>query len=436
MALRTYCDGVNRRNFLQAGALGFLGLNLPDLLRRANAAEGKAVDKSAIFVFLHGGPTHLDTFDLKPDAPIEYRGEFKPIASKTPGMEFCELLPRMAKQSDKIALLRSVAHSQAEHTLGQRFLTTGNPPTPAIQYPGYGAVVSKEFRSPPGVPPYIKLNFGYDIAMAESIQPAGYLGVAYNPFKVNGDPNSRDFSVRALNLPDGISRERIDARRSLLEGLDTTFRDAELKSQDLDGLDKFYQQAFDMLNSPKAREAFDLSKEQASVRDGYGRHSFGQACLLARRLIEAGVRFVTINYGSWDAHGQIFPALKRKLPELDLGVAALLEDLGSRGLLEKTAVLMTGEFGRTPKVNGIGGRDHWSRAMSVVMAGAGIKGGQVIGKTNDKAEEPTENPIRPEDLAVSLYHALGIDPSKEYRTATGRPVEIVRGGKVVERLFA
>ena len=435
MPSHRYCDGISRRSFIQAGALGFLGLGLPGYLRCAHADEGKAADKSAVFIFLHGGPTHLDTFDPKPDAPAEYRGEFKPIPTTVPGMAVCELLPKIARQADKFALLRSVAHNQAEHTLGQRFLTTGNPPTPALQYPSYGSVVGKEYQSPPGVPPYIRLNFGYDVASAETTQPAGYLGVAYNPFKVNGDPNARGFSVRALNLPDGLSRERIDARRGLLEGLDTTFREVEVKSQDLDGLDKFYRQAFEMLNSPKARAAFDLSKEPVRVRDRYGRHSFGQACLLARRLVEAGVRFVTINYGSWDAHGQIFRALKQKLPELDSGVAGLLEDLGSRGLLEKTAVLMTGEFGRTPKVNGLAGRDHWSRALSVVMAGAGVKGGQVIGKTNDKGEEPVEDPLKPEDVAVSFYRALGIDPAKEYHTATGRPIEIVHGGKVIKGLF-
>ncbi|HUE73933.1 MAG TPA: DUF1501 domain-containing protein, partial [Pirellulaceae bacterium] len=260
MPSQRYCDGVSRRSFIQAGALGFLGLGLPGYLRHARAGEGKAADKSAIFIFLHGGPTHIDTFDMKPDAPAEYRGEFKPIPTNVEGMAVCELLPKLAQQADKFALLRSVSHSQAEHTLGQRFLTTGNPPTPALQYPSYGAVVSKEYQSPPGVPPYIKLNFGYDIASTETTQPAGYLGVAHNPFKVNGDPNARDFSVRALNLPDGLSKERIDARRGLLEGLDTTFREVEVKSQDLDGLDKFYQQAFEMLNSPKAREAFELSK--------------------------------------------------------------------------------------------------------------------------------------------------------------------------------
>ena len=436
MSSRAYCDGLSRRSFLKAGALGFLGL--PDYLRhvQAAAAEGQAADRSAIFIFLHGGPPHLDTFDLKPDAPAEVRGEFKPIPTNVPGVAVCELLPRLARQADKFALLRGVTHNQSEHTLGRRFLTTGNPPTPALQYPGYGSVVSKEYRSPAGVPPYIKLDFGSDLAAAETTQPAGYLGVAYNPFKVNGDPNGRDFGVRALSLPQGLSRERIDARRGLLEGLDTAFREAEVKSQDLEGLDKFYQQAFDMLNAPRAREAFDLSREPAGVRDRYGRHSFGQACLLARRLVEAGVRFVTINFASWDWHSDNFKAARNKLPQLDAGVAGLLEDLAGRGLLEKTAVLLTGEFGRTPKVNERGGRDHWSRAMSVVMAGAGIKGGQVIGKTNNKAEEPVENPVKPEDVAVSFYRALGIDPAKEYHTAAGRPIEIVRGGKVIRELFA
>lgn len=431
---RSYCDGIRRRDFLKAGTLGFLGLSLADYLRHASAAGTAAADKSAIFIYLGGGQTHMDTWDLKPDAPAEIRGEFKPITTNVPGIQISEHLPRMAKQADKYAIIRGASHNLAAHAPGQMFLRTGNRPLPSLQYPGYGSVVTKEYGAAPGVPPYVSLPVASTNGGAET---AGYLGVAYNPFSVNDDPNKDNFSVRALALPEGLSMERIDGRRGLLEGLDTTFRKVEVKSQDLAGMDKFYQQAFEILNSPKAREAFDISKESAEVRDRYGRHSFGQACLLARRLVEAGIRFVSIDFGGWDTHRNNFITLKDdKLPKLDQGMASLLEDLAGRGMLAKTGVLMTGEFGRTPKVNGTAGRDHWARAMSIVMAGAGIKGGQVIGKTNDKGEEPIERPVTPEEVAASFYHSLGIDPHKEYHTPSGRPVHIVRDGKVIKELFA
>ncbi len=455
-------DGIGRRNVLSAGLLGFLGLSLPDYLRclqsaAANAASPpKTHGTSAIYIFLHGGPSHVDTFDVKPDAPAEVRGELDSIRTNVPGLEICELLPKLARAADKFALLRSVAHTQAEHTLGQRFLTTGNPPTPALTYPVFGSVVGRERPSPAGVPPFVALSFANAIDIQENrvIDTPGYLGAAASPFQVKlgqaaprnkikgkgkGDKEAADevkIDVRALNSPSGLSADRITARHGLLRGLDAAFPDVPLISQDLAGRNRFYQQAGEMLRSPKAREAFDLSREPSDVLETYGRTAFGQSCLVARRLVEAGVRFVSINFGSWDSHGQIFPALRRQLPELDAGVAGLLQDLAARGRLKETAVLLTGEFGRTPKINGIAGRDHWSRAMSVLMAGAGIQGGQVIGQTNGRAEEPTTDPIKPEDIAVSLYQALGIDSAKEYRTTTGRPIPIVHGGQVIEGLFA
>lgn len=436
MAFRDYCDGVHRRDFLRVGALGFLGLNLSSYLRYADAAakDGKSVEKSGILVYLGGGPTHMDTWDLKPEAPEGIRGELKPIKTNVPGIEISELLPQMAQHADKFAILRSVTHNLAAHEPGQLFLRTGNRPLPSLQFPGYGSVVNKEVAAPPGVPPYIALPVGGNPGATP--QTAGYLGVAYNPFTVNEDPSKESFSVRALTLPQGLSMERINARRGLLNGLDTAFRTVEVKSQDLSGMDRFYQQAFDILNSPKAREAFDIGQEKAEVRDRYGRTPFGQTCLLARRLIQAGVRFVAIDFGGWDMHAKIYPNLKTKLPQLDQGLSALLEELHGTGLLPRTALMMTGEFGRTPKVNANAGRDHWSRAMSIVMAGGGIQGGQVLGKTNDKGEEPVEDPIKPEDVAASFYQALDIDPHKEYQTPTGRPVHIVRDGKPIKKLFA
>lgn len=436
MAFRDYCDGVSRRDFVKAGTLGFLGLALPSYLRYAEAAaaEGQATDKSAIFIYLGGGQTHMDTWDLKPDAPDGIRGEFKPIKTNVDGMEISEHLPNMAKVADKYVILRSVAHNLAAHAPGQMFLRTGNRPLPSLQYPGYGSVVTKEYSAPPGIPPYVALPVASTNGGAET---AGYLGVAYNPFTVNDDANKDNFSVRALSLPQGLSMERIEGRKGLLEGLDQTFRTVDVKSQDLAGMDRFYQQAYEILSSPKAREAFEITKEPKEVRERYGRTPFGQACLLARRLIEAGVRFVSIDFGGWDTHQKNFERLKTdKLPTLDKGLASLLEDLDTRGLLQRTGVLMTGEFGRTPKVNPNAGRDHWARAMSIVMAGAGIKGGQVIGRTNEKGEEPAENPLKPEDVGASFYHTLGINPHKEYYTPTGRPVHLVRDGKVIKELFA
>ncbi len=436
MTFRDYCDGVSRRDFLKAGTLGFLGLNLTSYLRyaQAAAASGKTVDKSGIFIYLGGGQTHLDTWDLKPDAPEGIRGEFKPTKTNIPGMEICEHLPQMAKQADKYVIVRSVAHNLAAHAPGQMFLRTGNRPLPSLQYPGYGSVVTKEYEALPGLPPYVALPVASTNGGAET---AGYLGVAYNPFTVSDDPNRPNFSVRALALPKGLSMERIEARRSLLTGLDTTFRQVDVQSQDLAGMDKFYQQAYEILSAPRARQAFEISKESADTRAKYGKNPFGQSCLLARRLIEAGVRFVSLDFGGWDTHRDNFGRLKNdKLPKLDQGLAALLEELADRGLLAKTALMMTGEFGRTPRVNRTAGRDHWARAMSIVLAGGGIKGGRVIGKTNEKGEEPVELPVKPEDVAASYYHALDIDAHKEYNTPTGRPVHIVRNGKVIKELFA
>jgi hypothetical protein len=460
MSQHSFCDGIRRRNFLTAGSLGLLGLGLPAYLRRlqaANAAGANPSAKGAIFIFLNGGPSHLDTFDPKPGAPEEIRGELQPVPTNVSGLEICELLPKLAREADKFALIRSVAHTQAEHTLGQRFLTTGNPPTPALNYPVYGSVVGRERTSPAGVPPFVALSFANRIDNQENrvVETPGYLGAAAAPFKVklgesesggkgrakgksktDGESNEEfKIDVRALNPPQGMPDARIEERHRLLTSLDTAFRGAGLQSQDLEGMDRFYQQAYDMLRSPKAREAFDLSRERREVLESYGLTPFGRSCLLARRLIEAGVRFVSINFGSWDAHGNIFPGLRTKLPELDAGVAGLLSDLSTRGLLDETAVLMTGEFGRTPKVNGIGGRDHWSRAMSVLMAGGGIQGGRVVGRTNERGEEPITDAIKPEDVAVTFYRTLGIDPTKEFHTTTGRPIQIVRGGNSIADLF-
>jgi Protein of unknown function (DUF1501) len=428
------CNGVTRRNLLKAGLCGGLGIGLADLLRMEAdgkvAAESKG--KSAIFLYLDGGQAHQDSWDLKPGSG-KTAGEFKPIKTNIPGLEVCEHMPRLARQADKYAVLRGVYNAIGVHGLGMSLVRSGNRPRAALTYPDAGSVIAKEFRAPQGVPPFVSLPIRVSNGTLET---PGYLGVAYRSFAVTGDPSAERFVVKALANPGGMPERRVARRRSLVGRLDTAFKDVDLANQHLDGMDKFYGQAFDILRSECTRAAFDLAKEKPQVRDRYGRTSVGQACLLARRLIEAGVRCVTIDFGGWDTHRDNFTNLKTKLlPPWDAALAALLADLHDRGLLKITLVWSTGEMGRTPKINGNSGRDHWGKAMSMVMAGAGIKGGLVHGKTDQTAADVVEKTGKPEDVAATALHSLGIDPKKEYHTATGRPIQIVRNGDVVKELL-
>jgi uncharacterized protein (DUF1501 family) len=437
MTRQAYCDGLHRRDFLRAGAVGSLGLSLASLLKleAEGAVPAAARGKNGIFIYLPGGQSHLETFDMKPESKsADVRGQFKPIKTNVKGLEVCEHLPHLAKQADKYAVIRNVCHTLAAHAPGQQYMRSGNKPIPSLEYPNIGSIVAKEHVAPVGLPPYVSLP----IARTNGgVETAGYLGVAYSSFAVGGDPSAKDFDVRALAMPGGLTMKRIDARFQLMQGLDTTFRAADLRSRQLDGMDKFYQQAYDILHSSSAREAFDLTQVDDKSRDRYGRTAFGQACLLARRLVEAGVRCVAIDFGSWDTHRDHFNTLKDKmLPPFDQGVAALLADLHGSGLLDDTVVWSTGEFGRTPKVNKNAGRDHWARGMSMIMAGGGIRGGQVIGATNADGEEPVGTSYKPDDAAASFFHALGIDSKKEYHTPTGRPVMILRDGEPIKELFA
>lgn len=436
MKTRNYCDGIGRRDFLRAGALGSLGIGLANMLRweALGAIPSSKQNKNGIFIYLPGGQSHHDTWDLKPDAKSEIRGEFKPIDTNVKGIQISEHLPYLAKQADKYAIIRNVCHTLAAHAPGQQYMRSGNRPIASLEYPNIGSVISKEHESPIGIPPYVSLPVSRSNG---GVETAGYLGVAYSSFSVGSDPNSDNFDVRALAMPGGLTLDRIDARFQLMQGLDGTFREVSVKSRQLEGMDRFYQQAYDILHSSAARKAFDIGSVDRKTRDRYGRTSFGQACLLARRLVEANVRCVSIDFGSWDTHRDNFNNLKNKmLPPYDQGVAALLEDMYDHGLLDNTVVWATGEFGRTPKINPGAGRDHWARGMSMIMAGGGIKGGQVIGKTNDNGEEPVGKSYKPEDAAASFFHALGIDAKKEYHTPTGRPVLIVRDGEPMPELFA
>jgi hypothetical protein len=430
MLVPRYCDGVARRDFLKVGALAPLGLSLAGYLRLARAQEAKnAQARSAIVIWLAGGPTHLDTFDMKPQAPAEIRGEFNPIATNVEGIEICEHLSGLARCADKLAVVRGVTHSLAGHELGTEYLSAGSRPVPSLVYPGYGAVVSKELPGDADLPHFV--------AVPNTPQKAGYLGVRYAPLQTNSTPAAgQPFSVRGISLADGITVEQLEKRQNLLADLDTTFRGLEKKSKLVEGLDNFAQQAYAMISSPRARWAFDVSQEKSETALRFGEHRFGMSCLLAARLIEAGTRFVTVSLGGWDTHSGNFRQAKESLlPQLDQGLAALLTTLADRGLLDSTAVLVTGEFGRTPKINTNAGRDHWPRAMFVLLAGGGMKGGQAIGGSDEKGMGPSGDPISPDQVAASFYRALGIDFRKEYHTSTGRPVMIVREGSVIEGLF-
>jgi hypothetical protein len=432
MATNSYCDGVRRRDFLRVGVLGTAGLGLSNYLRLAEAGElAKGTANAAIFINLAGGPSHMDSFDLKPDAPKEVRGEFNPIETNVPGVAICEHLPKLAKCADKYAILRGVSHSLAAHEFGSKYMNTGNRPIPSLEFPGYGSVVSKERPGPADIPPFV--------AIPNTPQVPGYLGVQYAPFSTTSTPRAgQPFSVRGITLGRGLTVEEVEKRHRLLSDLDGAFRGFEKDSDLVGGLDRFSQQAYAIISSPRSRKAFDISQESKEITGLFNGSAFGQSCLLASRLVESGVRFVTITLGGWDTHADNFNRLKGQLlPDLDGGVAGLFAALEQKGLLGTTTVFVTGEFGRTPKINDRGGRDHHPRAMCVLMGGGGIRGGQVLGASDEKGMGPASGDgITPDDIAATFYHTLGIDVQKEYRTTTGRPIAVVRYGTPIKELLA
>ncbi|MFM9960619.1 MAG: DUF1501 domain-containing protein [Planctomycetaceae bacterium] len=432
MPTTTTCNGVRRRDFLKAGVIGGTGLTLANYLKFASAGEvaSKATANAAIFINLTGGPTHMDTFDLKPEAKAEFRGEFNPIATSVPGIEISEHLPKLAQNMHLFTILRGVTHTLGAHELGTEYVNAGNRPLPSLEYPGYGAIVTKELGGNGNIPP--------NVAIPSSRQKTGYLGVQYAPLNTGATPKPGEmFSVRGLKLSGGLTIDAVEKRQALLTDLDKTFRGFEETNQLVKGLDKFGQQAHAMITSPKSREAFDVSKESPNFQKLFGETSFDQSCLLATRLVEAGTRFVTIELGGWDTHNDNWVQLKKKSPPLDSGLSGLLQGLQLKGLLETTTVFVTGEFGRTPKINTTrNGRDHYPRCMFMLMAGGGITNGQVVGKSNADATLPDSKGFSPDDVAASLFHTLGISHQKEYHTDTGRPIMIVRDGHVIPELFA
>jgi uncharacterized protein (DUF1501 family) len=430
------CEGVSRRSFLKIGTLSAMGVSLPELirLREAAAAEGRK-PANMIFLWLDGGPSHLETFDLKPDAPAEVRGEFKPIETNVSGIRICEHLPKTAKVMNLVTILRSVTHNDSNHGAGNHLMTTGmSTPVPvgcgnSVSYhPAMGAFAAKERSAPHGLPGYVILG--------QPMRSGGpnFLGPAYGPLVVPGNPSSDTFQVKDVALPKGVDSARLDARRDLLKQLDHLQRNAEVASDPVRGMDSYSEKAYALVTSPQAKAAFNVKAEEKKVRDLYGMTRFGQQCLLARRLVEAGVPWVSLHWGGWDHHFNLFNDMKRQLPELDPAFSGLLTDLKDRGLLDSTLVVLLGEFGRTPKINAGPGRDHWGPGMSVAIAGAGVPGGQVVGSTTPDGGYADERPLSPQDLACSIFQKMGVDFRKEYQNELGRPVAMVRGGEPIREL--
>jgi hypothetical protein len=442
MATRfTDCEGFHRRDFLALGAAGLFGLTLADLLRLEARAAARGADadvtkarkraRAVILLWLGGGPASIDMWDLKPAAPETIRGQFKPIPTSVPGVQICEHLPRVASVLDRMTVVRSLYHTIPSHGPATVFMTTGNKPTPALNYPSLGSLTARLLPGEQGVPPYV--SFGNTAATA------GYLGTAYNPFLIEGAAGIKGgaMRVRGIQLPAGVTLAQLANRDRLLEGFDATFRELDRSADLVEGMDAFHRQALEILRSDRTKKAFDLAQESPALRERYGPTPFAQGALAARRLVEAGVRFVTLSLGGWDTHGQNFQALsKRLLPVLDQTLSALVEDLHGRGMLDETVVYCAGEFGRTPKINKNAGRDHWARSMAVVLAGGGFKAGYVHGSTDAQGMSPAAEAVTPDDVSATLFHCLGIDPHRELTTPTGRPVQLFREGRVVEKLLA
>jgi uncharacterized protein (DUF1501 family) len=440
--LPTDCEGFHRRDFMKIGAAGLLGLNLADLFRlEAHAATrgfGKPRADAVIMVWLAGGPSHLDIWDLKPEAPEGIRSQFKPMATKVSGLQISEHLPKMAQVMDRVTLVRSLHHTVPAHGPASLFMTTGNSPIGSLRYPALGSLAARLRPAGPDVPSYITVGGKGSAAYA------GYLGTTFNPFIVDGvvagkggkvQPKARA-QVRGITLPTGFTLDQLENRARLLKGFDHGLKALEQTAGLGDGLDAFHQKAMNLLRSDRTRKAFELERESAATRERYGLTGFGQGALMARRLVEAGVRFVTLGIGGWDTHARNFESLsKNLLPTLDHTLSALIEDLAGRGLLDRTIVYCAGEFGRTPKINPNAGRDHWARSMAVLLAGGGFRHGYVHGSTDPQGTAPASDPVTPDDVSATLVHCLGIDPHQELRTNTGRPVQLFREGKVTAKLL-
>jgi uncharacterized protein (DUF1501 family) len=444
-----YCDGISRRSFVQVGLAGMGALGLSDVMRARASAASSSKDTSMILIWLDGGPSHHDTYDPKPNAPSEYRGIWSHIPTNVSGMDICELFPLQAQIADKYSILRSVHHDTGDHFTGGHWMLTGrggvSGANTAQEYPFFGSIAGKVLGSrKPGMPANVCVPYAMSIGLRPGYFGGHYLGVENNPFETEGDPNSDTFQVTNMSPVNGLTLNRLSDRRSLNATLDHARRQLDQPGL-ATAIDQFDQQAFDLVTGSQAREAFNIAAETPEMRERYGRNSWGQSVLLARRLVEAGSTVVTCHFGGWDTHWDHKGAMESYLPRVDRAVHGLLTDLEERGLSEKVLVMVCGEFSRTPRMNdggnggppmskGTPGRDHWGAALSVLMAGGGLKGGQVIGATNRLGEHPAERPLRPGDIHHTIFQVLGLDSEMAFLNTAGRPIPAIDHGEVIHEL--
>jgi hypothetical protein len=445
-----YCDGINRRHFLQLGVAGMAAVGLPQLLR-AKEASGTSKETAVILLWLDGGPSHMDLYDMKPDAPAEYRGIWKPIKTRVPGFDITEMFPKQAQVTDKFSVVRSLYHDTGDHFAGgHRMLTAKDMGVSGAnteqKFPGIGAIVDRELGArKKGVPGYVAVPYAASIGLTPGYFGGHMLGAQHNPFAPGGDPNTPNYSVKNFDLGQGLTLDRLEDRRGLNKHFDGAKRQFD-RMPTVEAMDKFAQEAFEFVSGPAARKAFDIGKEDPRLRDQYGRQNWGQSTLLARRLVEAGCTFVTVHFGGWDHHWDLKKGMENYLPQVDSLVSALFRDLDDRGMLDTTLVVLCGEFSRTPKMNdggnggapmsmGTPGRDHWGNSMFCLMGGGGVKGGQVIGSTDRLGQRPNSRPVTPSNIHATIYEVLGVDRHLHLLDPSGRPTPVLDDPTPIQELF-
>jgi hypothetical protein len=446
-----YCDGLSRRSFLQLGVAGMASVGLSQVLRAKETSTRPAKDTSVILIWLDGGPSHMDLYDLKPDAPAEYRGIWKPIRTRVPGFDISELFPKQAKVTDKFSVVRSLHHDTGDHFAGgHRMLTAKDLGVSGAntdaRFPSIGSIAARELGPRRrGVPPYVAVPHAASIGLSPGYFGGHMLGTPYNPFQPGGDPNAPNFSVRNLELAPGLSLGRLEDRRALHGHFDTARRQFDRLAESA-AIDRFQKEAFEFVSGVAARRAFDIHKEDPKLRDRYGRHNWGQSTLLARRLVEAGATFVTVHFGGWDHHWNLKAGMDSLLPIVDSAVASLFSDLDERGLLATTLVMLCGEFSRTPRMNdggndgkagsmGTPGRDHWGNSMFCLLGGGGVKGGQIVGATDKLGTAPVARAVTPSNIHATIYQVLGIDPKLQLLDPSGRPVSVLDDPEAIQELL-
>ena len=446
-----YCDGLTRRSFVQVGLAGMASVGLPTILKaREGSPEGSGKKTSVILIWLDGGPGHMDMYDLKPEAPAEYRGIWNPIRSNVPGFEMTELFPLQAQRADRFSIVRSLYHNNGDHFAGGHLMLTGRGGASGADTPGKSPFVGAMATAAigprrAGVPAHCAVPYASSIGLRPGYFGANYVGIQHNPFETDGDPNSPAFQVQNIQLAQGLSLERLQDRQGLSQFFDKLRRDTDAKGT-LAAMDRFERQAFDLVTGENARRAFDINSEDPRLRDRYGRHSWGQSTLLARRLVEAGSTWVTVHFGGWDHHWDLKSGMENYLPMVDQCVAALFDDLTLRGLYDDVLVVLCGEFSRTPRMNdggnggpplskGTPGRDHWGNSMFCLLGGGGVRGGQIVGSTNRLGETPKDRPVTPADIHHTIYRVLGVDPSLSFLNHAGRPIQALEAGAPIEELL-